>query len=94
MSQINRLTCEEVFRRLDDYLDRELTADEMQRVNEHLETCDVCAREYKFEEKVLVDLRDKLRRVSAPGGLLERINRNIEELKREPGSGGAPSKKR
>jgi anti-sigma factor (TIGR02949 family) len=83
VTDINRLTCEEVFRRLDDYLDRELSPDEMQRMNEHLETCEVCAREHKFEKQVLVDLRDKLRRVSAPGGLLERINQNLDQLKRE-----------
>ena len=29
MSDINRLTCDEAFRRLDDYLDRELTPEEM-----------------------------------------------------------------
>jgi anti-sigma factor (TIGR02949 family) len=61
MTDINRLTCEEIFRRLDDYLDRELTAEEMARVRGHLETCEVCAREYDFEEKVLVNLRERLR---------------------------------
>ncbi|HEU4333258.1 MAG TPA: zf-HC2 domain-containing protein [Candidatus Eisenbacteria bacterium] len=87
MNDINRLTCEEVFRRLDDFLDRELTADEMTRVREHLETCETCAREYAFEEKVLVDLRAKLRRVSAPEDLLAKITRSIEQLKKESPGG-------
>ncbi len=83
MSDINRLTCEEIFRRLDDYLDRELTADEMARVKEHLDTCETCAREYAFEEKVLVNLRDKLRRISAPRDLISKITRGIDRMKRD-----------
>jgi anti-sigma factor (TIGR02949 family) len=85
MNDINRLTCEEMFRRLDDYLDRELTAAEMSQVREHLETCEVCAREYDFEEKVLVGLRDRLRRISAPRDLLSKITRSIEDLKKDGG---------
>ena len=38
----DRFTCEEIFARLDDYLDRELSADEMRMVKEHLETCAAC----------------------------------------------------
>lgn len=91
MSDINRLTCEEVFRRLDDFLDRELTAQEMMRVREHLETCETCAREFDFEEKVLTDLRAKLRRVSAPEDLLAKITRSIEQLKKENAGGGGPA---
>lgn len=87
MTDINRLTCEEIFRRLDDYLDRELTAEEMARVREHLETCEVCAREYDFEEKVLVNLRDRLRRIDAPRDLLSKIHERIETLKRGQGGG-------
>jgi Putative zinc-finger len=36
MAPIDRYTCEETIRRLDDYLDRELTPHEMQLVKEHL----------------------------------------------------------
>jgi anti-sigma factor (TIGR02949 family) len=91
MNDINRLTCEEMFRRLDDYLDRELTAEEMARVREHLETCEVCAREYDFEEKVLVNLRERLRRIAAPRDLLSKITKGIEALKKENTNGTGPS---
>lgn len=91
MNDINRLTCEEVFRRLDDFLDRELNGDEMARVREHLETCETCAREYAFEEKVLVDLRAKLSRVAAPEDLLAKIARSIEQLKKDKVEGGGPA---
>lgn len=88
MTLINRLTCEEVFRRLDDYLDRELSPSEMLRVKEHLDTCDGCAREYRFEERVLTDLRDKLRRISAPKDLIEKVSRSLAKARED----GDPSK--
>ena len=85
MSSINRLTCEETLRRLDDYLDRELNAEETERVKEHLETCEVCAREYNFEGKVLLDLKAKLRRVKAPEDLISKVSRTIARFKEENG---------
>lgn len=43
------LSCEETFRRLDDFVDRELTPQETALVREHLDTCAVCTSEYRFE---------------------------------------------
>ena len=77
MTRPDRLSCEELFRRLDDYLDRELTPDEMTMVREHLETCAVCAAEYAFESSVLRNVREKLRRISAPADLMAKISRRI-----------------
>jgi anti-sigma factor (TIGR02949 family) len=79
MSRPDRLTCEELFRRLDDYLDRELSADDAALVREHLETCAICAAEYAFESSVLRNVREKLRHIQAPPGLLERISQRIRE---------------
>jgi len=73
----DRFTCEEVFSRLDDYLDRELSVAEMQLVREHLETCAACAGEYRFEAGVLDGLREKLRRIAVPGDLMARIAERI-----------------
>ena len=42
MKKIDRLTCEETFRQLDDYLDSELDQHEMALVRKHLKACDVC----------------------------------------------------
>jgi anti-sigma factor (TIGR02949 family) len=64
---------------LDDYLDRELSEDEARLVREHLETCAICATEYTFEASMLRGVREKLRRIQAPPGLLERITRRIAE---------------
>lgn len=73
MSQINRYTCEEVFRRLDDYLDRELTPEEMQLVREHLEVCVACASEFRFEESVVSAMKDKVKRLAVPADLWAKI---------------------
>ena len=74
MSHVDRYTCEEAFLRLDDYLDRELPADQMDCVREHLETCAMCASEVDFEQAVIDDVRGKLRRIRAPGDLMSRIS--------------------
>jgi anti-sigma factor (TIGR02949 family) len=71
------LTCEETFRRLDDFLDRELAAAEMDLVRQHLETCAGCAQEFDFEASVLLEVRAKVQRIAAPDELLSRITRLI-----------------
>ena len=78
MRAVTRYTCEEMFRRLDDYLDRELRPDEMKLVREHLETCAACATEYSFEASVLTEVRAKLRRIAAPPELATKLTRLLE----------------
>jgi anti-sigma factor (TIGR02949 family) len=74
----DRYTCEEMFRLLDDYVDRELGEAERARVGEHLATCVVCAAEYRFEESVLKHLKAKIRRIAVPEDLMRRISRALE----------------
>ena len=74
MRPVDRLTCEEVFRRLNDYLDRALSAEEMALVREHLETCAQCTSEYAFEATVLDDVKRKLRRIDLPQTLLDKVH--------------------
>jgi anti-sigma factor (TIGR02949 family) len=84
-------TCEEVFRRLDDYLDRELTEVEMERVRDHLETCAQCAQEHRFEARVIAGVKAKLGRINAPDHLLKRIATALEaERNAPPSRGGSP----
>jgi anti-sigma factor (TIGR02949 family) len=73
MTHLNRYTCEEAFRRLDDYLDRELSAEELTLVHEHLDVCAGCAREFNFEASVLRGVREKLRQIDLPDSLQARI---------------------
>jgi anti-sigma factor (TIGR02949 family) len=70
---LNRHTCEEAFRRLDDFLDRRLSPEETRLVEEHLQICAACTREFNFESSVLEGVKRKLRHVEAPPDLLSRI---------------------
>jgi anti-sigma factor (TIGR02949 family) len=73
MNRLNRKTCEDAFRRLDDFLDRELSAKEMRLVEEHLQTCDACTREFAFEASLLKGVKQKLAHLPVPPDLLSRI---------------------
>jgi anti-sigma factor (TIGR02949 family) len=73
MSQLDRTNCEEAFRRLDEFLDRRLSPEEMRIIEEHLEICTWCAREFNFETSVLQGVKRKLRQLPAPPDLVSRI---------------------
>ena len=73
MTQLDRYTCQEAFRRLDDFLDRELSPEEMRLVREHIELCAVCAAEFDFERSVVNGMRRKLRQVDLPPDLIARV---------------------
>ena len=88
MSHLSRFTCEDTFRRLDDYLDRELSPDEQQRVREHLEVCEACAREFSFEASLLRGVRGKLRQLEIPESLQARVLDALAAEARRPGSEG------
>jgi len=79
MRELTRFTCEEAFRRLEDYLDRELSPRELALVREHLEICEGCAREFGFEASVLRGVRSKLRQVELPAELQARILRALDD---------------
>lgn len=68
-----RISCEEALRRLDDYLDRELDTRTLADVEAHLRECEACAREYRFERAMLDQVRAKLRAVTLPTALRDRI---------------------
>lgn len=77
MKHLDRYTCEEAFRRLDDYLDRELSPGDMARMHEHLETCAGCAREFAFEASVLDGVKRKLRQIDMPSDVFARLTAAI-----------------
>ena len=52
MESLDRATCHDVIRMLDDYVDRELDPKEIERIRRHLEICAACADEVHFEERV------------------------------------------
>lgn len=73
MSRFDRYTCEQVFQLLDDFADRELSADDMRKVNAHLDICAGCASEYQFHGEVLAALRARIQRISVSEGLRDRV---------------------
>jgi anti-sigma factor (TIGR02949 family) len=79
MSRLDRSNCEEAFRRLDDFLDRRLTPEEMRIIEEHLDVCAWCTREFNFEASVLFGVKRKLRQLEAPPDLVSRILAQLPE---------------
>lgn len=73
MTHLSRYSCEEAFRRLDDYLDRELAEGDRQLVEEHLAVCAACAREFTFEASVINSVRAKLASPAVPDTLRARV---------------------
>jgi anti-sigma factor (TIGR02949 family) len=87
MNELNRRTCEEAFRRLDDFLDRRLSPEETRLVEEHLRVCEACTREFAFEASVLSGVKQKLRQLAAPPELLRKI---LSQLPPSADAGGKP----
>ena len=82
MPEITPYSCADAFRRLDDFLDRELSAEELDQVRRHLEVCAVCSAEFRFEASVIRSVRSKLERLVAPPDLHARVWRSVNEARR------------
>jgi anti-sigma factor (TIGR02949 family) len=67
-------SCTETFRRLDDYVDRELSADELEAVEAHLARCAECAGEFGAEREILAAIRAKLAHLAVPQDLRAKIS--------------------
>lgn len=78
---IDQLTCEETFRRLDDFLDHELSENECRLVRKHLEICAVCAREFEFEASVWSEVRAKVQQTVVPPNLRGKVSRLLKKTK-------------
>ena len=70
--------CEAILRRLDDYVDRELSPRDMRMVERHIEECLRCAGAYRFESGLIRAVRSRLRRTRLPGDLMARIRLRLE----------------
>ena len=71
------ISCSEMVRRLDDYVDRALDPAELETVEAHLHECATCARKFRFEVSLMDGLRERLHRISAPEDLLVRIREKL-----------------
>ena len=79
MSQPEKYTCKDAFDKLDDFLDRELSEEEIGLVKAHLELCTDCAGAYKFEGDMLECVRQKIQHIALPEDLLAKINAALDE---------------
>lgn len=70
--------CAETIRRLNDYLDRELSPDEVAMVEAHLATCEHCAAEFGFERELLGEIKAKMAQATMPDDLRERLKALID----------------
>jgi anti-sigma factor (TIGR02949 family) len=76
---IDLLGCHDALARLDDYVDRELSASEMSKVRFHLRICRRCAERFAFEAEIEQGLREKLARLDVPESLKEKVARAIRD---------------
>jgi hypothetical protein len=73
MNELDRLQCEQVFKRLDDYIDSELTANEMDKIKMHLEACAWCTGAYEFQTCVLNEVEARLQRIAISAALRDKV---------------------
>ena len=67
-------SCEEAIKRLNEYLDHQLTASEAIIVMRHLEICRPCLRRFTFEQKLVVSLRQKVNASEMPTALRDKLH--------------------
>lgn len=84
MTDVTQFDCEETFRRLDDYIDRALAADERRLVEAHLATCLNCAREYRFEQDVVDQVRGAINRLDVPQDLFRKVADQLDAARKKP----------
>ena len=82
MSEPEVYTCEDAFNKLDDFLDRELSPEEIKLVQKHLDKCTQCAEAYDFEGSMLQCVRRKIEHLDLPSELLNRISKALDEADR------------
>jgi anti-sigma factor RsiW len=79
-------------RRLDDFVDRTLSFEEIRRVEQHLADCVACAEADRFESSLIAGIRARLQRIAVPSGLRESIHiRLITETLQGDGRADLPS---
>jgi hypothetical protein len=75
-------TCPDVWLRLDDYLDQELSSEDAYFTREHISVCPACAAESRRSYFALAQLREAVQRLSLPPGLACRLFVGLDACRR------------
>ena len=67
--------CKGAIDRLYQYIDRELTDEELLVVQRHLEHCPPCLDVFRFEENVLTFVGNRCRETTAPTSLRDKVQK-------------------
>jgi len=70
---VDYYSCEEAVKRLNEYLDHQMTDQERDVVMHHLEICRPCLRRFTFEQTLVVSLRQKVALLCVPMTLREKL---------------------
>ena len=71
------MTCGEIHGQLNDYIDRELTPEEMHMVRTHLTACVTCAEQFLLDRAQLNHIRRQLGRIQMPAHLKAKISATL-----------------
>jgi anti-sigma factor (TIGR02949 family) len=86
----HRISCSDMVLRLDDFVDRALSPEDLELVEEHLTECVKCAEQFRFETSLVQSLRDRLSRIAAPEDLLHGIRQRLNQVGPSEGGAAAP----
>jgi anti-sigma factor (TIGR02949 family) len=78
MSECEDMDCKECLEALDDFVDRELAAEDFHAIERHLDRCPPCSSEFEFERAVLDQIRSKLSGLDVPADLKARIFEKLD----------------
>ncbi len=76
----HKTPCDEVLRRVHEYLDSELQDNDLVKISEHLEECGPCLREYGIEEAVKALVRRACTVVDTPSDLRSKVLYRIRSI--------------
>jgi hypothetical protein len=72
-------SCEEAVKRLNEYLDHQMTNAERLVVMRHLEICRPCLRRFTFEQTLVVSLRQKVALLCVPLAVRQKLSHLLRD---------------
>lgn len=78
-TEVDYYSCEDAIRRLNEYLDHELTEAERVVVLKHLELCKPCLRRFTFEQTLIISLRQKITLLCTPQPVRDKLHNLLRQ---------------